>query len=544
MAELNQQPGALYPQPGRTPTNRPQQSLWDMVRQAAQRPASYWVGPHLSQGLENVGNVGRGLLNFVGPQADVQDLTRSSAEAMDNFRQGNVGSGLRDTAYAAATIPMMFLPGTVSGIRKSVSGLLDEGGSGAGVERAVAPDRPPTDIYDPPHSRPEYRGAGEDRTPYTHLRYEPEKGASNRVTKSIEALENNTGGLRDQMMKDIDEGLKQGAADWYNTEELRDWFIKELGEEQGHYEWAEFMDLMGATSPHSRVPSNMRIASYYRNKGPQWIADNYDDLVAKKLVPPKGSGFGSLAQKPHATNVARSNAGEWVPNPETGVPPSSGSWTTNPKPKGFTASLMGSITNIAADLHFTRYMAMATKSPEWLSTGTRISASLEKRLLKKYGDDVAQYITHTEPNSAGKFHINFKPQESVQKGPVDIRDFYNEPGVWVDMPNKNEYKAFEDYMNAIGAERGLTGPQVQAALWMGASRQTNVADASQGTFMELFRKAVARRAKETNLTPAETLDNFINWRQTLAVPFGLLGAGGAVAGAGMMSQGGDGALEY
>ena len=119
-------------------------------------------------------------------------------------------------------------------------------------------------------SDPRYLGAAPDRTEVGLLRYKPKKGASSRVQNAIAGLRENRGGSYDSLMADIDAGLSVDADSWYNTEELRDWFVNELGEQEGNAEWTDFMNLMGATAPGNKVPSNMRVASYYRNKGPEW----------------------------------------------------------------------------------------------------------------------------------------------------------------------------------------------------------------------------------------------------------------------------------
>jgi hypothetical protein len=62
------------------------------------------------QGLRNAGNI----LNFLGPQADIQEMTLSSQAAMDNLRRGELGLGGLNLAYAAAAPLGLFLPGTVS----------------------------------------------------------------------------------------------------------------------------------------------------------------------------------------------------------------------------------------------------------------------------------------------------------------------------------------------------------------------------------------------------------------------------------------------
>ena len=88
------------------------------------------------------------------------------------------------------------------------------------------------------------------------------------------------------------------------------------------------------------------------------------------------------------------------------------------------------------------------------------------------------------------------------------------------MPNDNEYKAFEDFMYEMGQELGLTGPQAQAALWMGAAKKTKVADESQVTFMQALRDRADTRAKKTGQTREQVLYDFIMNK-------GLLSASGA-----------------
>ena len=67
------------------------------------------LGPHLMQGLRNAGN----LLNFLGPQADIQEMVLSSQAAMDNLRRRELGLGGLNLAYTAAAPLGLFFPGTV-----------------------------------------------------------------------------------------------------------------------------------------------------------------------------------------------------------------------------------------------------------------------------------------------------------------------------------------------------------------------------------------------------------------------------------------------
>jgi hypothetical protein len=95
------------------------------------------------------------------------------------------------------------------------------------------------------------------------------------------------------------------------------------------------------------------------------------------------------------------------------VPPAKGSWTEQPKPKGFSNSLLGNRRNIAADLHFTRYMAMASKHPDWLNTGTDVGYDFMENVINTF-PDAEKYFSIRKFKSANKkkkyHHLIFKKQ--------------------------------------------------------------------------------------------------------------------------------------
>jgi hypothetical protein len=418
-------------------------------------------------------------------------------------------------------------------------GLLDDA---AENPRAVAgnnmppPDPPPVPAvspYDlPAGSDPRYMGAAPDRSDYSLMRFDPPRGTAPRTMDSLAALRENRNGIKDQMLADIRRGEGLDGSSWYNTEELRDWFVRELGPERGNAEWKEYMGLIGATSTGSKVPANIGNASFYRNKGADWARENAEALKSGELVPPKGSGYGHKMQGNHAANVANYYDGGWDP--------ATADMRQNPKPRGFTQSLLGSGKNIAADLHFTRYMAMASGSPEWLDTSAEISGALATRLREKYGDQIEPFLKSRVKD--GKEMIQLQPKNAVTRGGIDMADLADEPTVFVGKPNDNEYKAFEDYMHEIGKELGMTGPQVQANLWMGAAQRTGLADESQGTFMDLFRKRADERARKEKIQPMtgpdgreispreQIIKRFINERGLLAVPGAAVGGYGLLGG--------------
>lgn len=99
--------GGMFPPPG----------------QGQKRDWSYYAGPHLAQGVRNVGGLAEALLNLFGPGADVKGMVGDSAEAMKAARGGDMLGAASSLGMAAAAVPMMFLPGSVAGAAKAVKGI-------------------------------------------------------------------------------------------------------------------------------------------------------------------------------------------------------------------------------------------------------------------------------------------------------------------------------------------------------------------------------------------------------------------------------------
>ena len=425
------------------------------------------------------------------------------------------------------------------------------------AQRGVSEELAPADsVYNrPAGSDPRYRGAAPDRSDMTYLRYRP-KTETARVQKSMEALRDPNNETRKQMLADIQRGQQLGGDDWYNTEELRDWFVAELGEEAGDAEWREFMYLMGTTSPGSKVDANIGNASAvrrrlsadelipgsnmtYRESNPDGFGsgpsgkESRDALTATEtsadaqpLAKTREKGYGHKTGINQELNTSRYVRGEYAGEAEPGVAASQGSLKQNPKPKGFINSLLGNQRNIAADLHFTRYMAMASKDPEWLTTGADVSKDFKNRITREF-PDAEKYFTERTVN--GKPMPSFKAKSAVKDGAVPMKEIEAYPSVWAEKPNDSEYAAFEDFISEIGADLDMTPAQVQANLWMGAADRTGVDPSSQGTFMELLRKRADIQARKTGQTREDVIRQFIREK-------GLLQLVGAVPAAGLTAS--------
>jgi|TARA_R110000824_G_scaffold399240_1_gene604370 hypothetical protein len=60
-------------------------------------------------------------LEFVGPGADVKVMQESSARVLPRLLEGDITGGLSNLGIAAASIPMMAVPGTLAGVQKAIT---------------------------------------------------------------------------------------------------------------------------------------------------------------------------------------------------------------------------------------------------------------------------------------------------------------------------------------------------------------------------------------------------------------------------------------
>lgn len=378
-----------------------------------------------------------------------------------------------------------------------------------------------------PKATARYRGAAPDRTTLSHLRYIPKK-PSPRLDAAMKALKDPKNPQRMALDADIVKGAGPGR-DWYNTEELRDWFIRAHGPKKGHAQWVEAMELMGTMSPGSRVPANIKNMSAARRQL------HLDPTYLPRMTDPKSAtlsgalqnkqyrlpGYGHKVQGTQDMATARYLQGGWKGVPEaTVVPPTKSRMVENAKPKGFAASLMGSQGQIAADLHFTRAFGMASKDPRWMVNGAEIGKTAKADFLKAN----PKLKNFMREGKGGKILIDAR--KAVEKGAAKFDDFLGTPQAFAEKPAPNEYGLMERFWrDEVAKAHNMTPAQAQASLWMGAAERTGVDATSQVTFMDALRNVARQRAAKTGQTAEQVLKEFVN-------NYGLLtGAGAVTAGA-------------
>ena len=397
----------------------------------------------------------------------------------------------------------------------------------------------------PPGSDVRYRGDAPNRTT-EYPRYVPRNlpATMQRLMAAIEDPNSSIHGMFDQY---INRGKQLGGDDWYNTEELRDWFIDvaDGDEVRGDAMWREFLQLVGNTSTGSKVPQNIRNASFYHMLQPDQMRAVAERVAQGGITPadaarelgidvpnmPDNYRYGHKQQANHAKNVLNSLAGEWSQTPPTGLTRGQLSdWLkANPKVKGFFNDLVGSQRNIAADMHFMRLLAMFDGGLDFLSSKAGLSAANLERLRATYGDAIEPYVK-TRETRTGDTVTEVNLFKAAKDGVItDTSGFRDVPTAWKDAPDDTEYAALEELANRMAARYGMSPKQFQANLWMGAGDLTGLADESQGTFMELFRRALDNRAEERGVDRRTMFRDFALKRAPLSVAGGVGIGGGLLA---------------
>lgn len=454
-------------------------------------------------------------------------------EGLLGFSQGaqTVGRGVVERLNQPGPVPTMYSNPVMAPFDMG-RGIGDNGGpSGLGLLDTV-------DM--PAGSNPRYLGAAPDRSGGSYPRYNPARGSTERMERLRTAAFDPAHPLASIFDSYIAKGRTLGGEDWYNTEELRDWFIGYLGPERGDKEWRDYMMKIGATSTGAKVPQNIRFASFYRALGED--APRVAQMVNEQGITPAEAAralgidvpnmpddfnYGHVKQRNQAGNIVNQAEGRWALQPPEGMKGAAlTKWLqANPKVKGFFNDLLGNKKNIAADMHFMRMLAMAEGGLDFLNQQAKLNTTQLADLRTTYGEAIEPYVrTRTVK---GKPVVEVNLMKAAQDGVItDASLFKSWPSAWADTPAATEYGAYEDMAREVAKRYDMTPAQFQAALWMGAGDITGLADESQGTFMDLFRRSLDKRAKERGLTRGQMLEDFIVNRAPLAsagaAPLGLL----------------------
>lgn len=289
----------------------------------------------------------------------------------------------------------------------------------------------------------------------------------------------------------VERGIEGGGLRWYNTEPALERMRAIMPDDEASQRYARLMDAVAATSPRSKVPDNIRTASYYNYLAEQGLP-----------IPNKpAAGYGSIAQNLHRDNMRGLEA--------------IGGWDIfkNPKPASFSTNLQGNQRNATIDTHNMRLPAILSQDPEMLETTITELADSPKigleTLMRQYPGlpkRVAKDAVTTDPK--GKTRINYKPREWVKAGHISMEDAISDPGLWRGKPNPNEYGYYEGWQQEKAGDLGISPAQYQASMWLGAGDTTGLGSPPEA-FIDTLEARIGYTADQLGIDPEVILEQML-----------------------------------
>ena len=294
---------------------------------------------------------------------------------------------------------------------------------------------------------------------YDLERYSPVKGTSERVSDLVRNKY-----VQDRILDIIANGKRMGAQYWHVTGPLHRAYVEELGRDAGDRAFRQYINILAATSPRSKVGINARNASYYQS-----------ELMQGRDVPEIGSRnpypYGHWAQSVHQSNVRNFLENGWVP-------------LIMPKTHSFAENMLGNHLPVALDSNAFRLPAMLSQDVRFLRTD--------------YGRGL---------NRPGQKVQNIR--KMVESDEMSMEEALRHPAYWVPAPNPNEYEAMELFFKGLAREAGLPPGHGQAAAWIGGGELTGLASDPNKVFMGFLEDQILKTAVKRGFDPKYVLKQFI-----------------------------------
>lgn len=320
---------------------------------------------------------------------------------------------------------------------------------------------------------------------YDLPRYQPQHGVSQRLQDLMENPD-----VREQMLQGIGRGVREGGPGWYNAEQLRQEFHRELGPEAGEQGFRRFMQHVSGTSPRSNVMDNIRNASFQHFL--EMRGEHPNDIN------PNPFPYGHVAQNLHRSNATK------IRGPGYNL-------FENPKPPSFYENLTGNWRPGTMDAHAIKAPAIMSRDPRWLANQFREPIGVDLQGNEQFR--------------------NIYPKRMYESGELTMDQAVNDPQMWTGRPNDNEYAALENWYRGLGREYELDTAPTQASGWIG-NRDITKLGTQPLPFMDLFDRVLNRTAYARGENPRETLRHFIRGTKPLLEQGGRVGFGGGGEGFG------------
>ena len=290
-----------------------------------------------------------------------------------------------------------------------------------------------------------------------------------------------------QLVQWFEDGVKQGGLAWYNTNPLRKFAIEEFGEKVGLELYHRFLRYNAALSPNTKVPSNLKQASYWNTLDEAGLP--IGDLIATRSVPPIPEGYSrmGLASVGNLLGSAQAN-------------------TLGPlfNAAGKNIKMAGGVPKYAEGL-LTRFPVGASKVNAFYEnlTGNLMPATLDAGAMRAIAGKVGG--------------VGVKAKELRTSASKEI------------------YGQVEDAFTKFANRMGVAPAKAQASIWSGSSKYTGVGGKSPGmpegaSWMEMLMHRVNKTATETGKSPKQVLTDLLRGNQVLKSMIAPLLTTGAVGG--------------
>lgn len=313
-------------------------------------------------------------------------------------------------------------------------------------------------------------------------RHVPARGLSPKV---LDLIHNRA--VRDKVLEFAERGITMGGLEWHQNNPLRYLYWKDFKPEAADRGLRLFANLVGATAPLSDVPTNIRLASYYNHL----IKTGRQAEMALKNPYP----WGHKLEHVHKRNVQRVLDGSGSLDPKH-----------NPKGASMGANLSGNLLPIQVDSKIYRLLAMPSADPRWLRASYRV----------------------------GKDGLIIRPRQMFERGEISFADALSNPSWWLSQPQRNEYGAFEQYVQGLSRELGLPPASFEGALWVGGGPLAGLRSDPWKPFLGHLEDRAHLNASIRDISPEQVIrDSIIHGKFPL---LSLAGVGLGAAGGGVLMR--------
>ena len=313
-----------------------------------------------------------------------------------------------------------------------------------------------------------------------------------------------------RMNRGVEEGLRLGGMEWFNTNPLRQAFIDEFGPELGEERFRQYIQTSAAMSARSGVAPQIKRGQYFYNR----FID--DPETAFKITSDELKSVGApghLAHKAHMSAAPKILYDQLGPNDPQ-------------KMLSYSQNLLGNYEPVTADVHNVRLFT--GKNPVVEQT-MKIRLKPGESLPDEYKGMGRGQEKIYEGKGKNKKLIGVDKKVAISSQLPD--DYFENMGRYVSpddarvLPADATAYAILEQPQAIEARRmGIAPAQYQAAAWLGGGKETGLSSVPE-PFLATYDRMLRESAEKQGMSPGKLLKQLIRGKgQFLAIPLAGLAA--------------------